>query len=138
MQGLNLVWIFNPDSSKVLMCKRHKEPYLGLFNLVGGKIEDSEYGLAAAYRELFEETGILSSHLTGELLHLMDFTFFVAKERVEVYVGKLAADVPVCGGERELLWIDVDCDFFDMSHFAGEGTLGHIYEIIKHSCPDLK
>ena len=56
MQGLNVIWVFNPTNNKVLMCKRHKEPYKGLYNLVGGKIEPDEDGLAAAYRELQEET----------------------------------------------------------------------------------
>ena len=35
-----------------------KEPHKGLSNLVGGKIELHENGLAAAYRELSEETGV--------------------------------------------------------------------------------
>ena len=40
------------------MCKRLKEPYKGKFNLVGGKLENSENEYDAAYRELNEETGI--------------------------------------------------------------------------------
>ena len=119
------------------MCKRHKEPYSGLFNLVGGKIEENETGLEAAYRELQEETGIASSQLACGLRHLMDFSYFIAGERVEVYVGKLVADALVFGDEKELLWLDVSEDFFDMSRFAGEGNIGHIFEIIKFSCPDL-
>ena len=137
MQRLNLIWVFNPDSSKVLMCKRHKEPYLGLFNLVGGKIEENEEGFASAYRELEEETGIVPMHLACALRHLMDFTYFVGNVRVEVYVGKLATDVPVFGDEKELLWLDVNENFFDMTLFAGKGNIGHILEIIKKSCADL-
>jgi len=119
------------------MCKRHKEPYLGLFNLVGGKIEENETGFGAAYRELQEETGITPYQLTNQLRHLMDFSYPIAGERIEVYVGKLAADTPVFGDEKELQWLDVNDDFFDMCRFAGEGNIGHIFEIIKHSCPDL-
>ena len=142
MLRLNVIWVFNPKSDKVLMCKRHKEPYLGLFNLVGGKIEEDEAGLVAAYRELQEETGITTSQLTEELRHLMDFSYFCDADYpdgvlVEVYVGKLAAEVPVFGDEKELLWLDVDDNFFDMSRFAGEGNMGHIFEIIKLSCSDL-
>jgi len=59
MQGLNVIWVFNPAADKVLMCKRHKNPYKGLYNLVGGKIEPDEGGLSAAYRELKEETNIM-------------------------------------------------------------------------------
>ena len=129
MLGLNVIWVFNPPADKVLMCKRHKEPYKGLFNLVGGKIEPGESGsgLAAAYRELKEETGIADIHLT----HLMDFTYFLSGCRVEVYVGKLSQIPIIQGDEKELVWIDVNQDLYDMSRFAGEGNIGHIYEQIK-------
>ena len=128
MQGLNVIWVFNPAADKVLMCKRHKNPYKGLYNMVGGKIEQGEDCLAAAYRELEEETGITGINLT----HLMDFTYFQTDScRVEVYVGRLAQDVPVQGDEKELVWLDLTENFFDMSRFAGEGNIGHIYEQIK-------
>ena len=58
MRGYNVVWVFNLTLDKALFCKRHKEPYKGLYNLVGGKIETNEDNLAAAYRELQEEAGI--------------------------------------------------------------------------------
>ena len=128
MQILNIIWVFNPDCTKVLMCKRHKEPYLGLLNLVGGKAEIGEDSLAAAYRELAEETGIKDI----SLIHLMDFTYFGKYScRVEVYAGRLLNHTEVCGDEKELLWVDVRENFFDMNRFAGEGNIGHIYEIVK-------
>ena len=138
MQGLNVIWVFNKTADKVLFCKRHKEPYKGLYNLVGGKIELNENSLAAAYRELQEETGIEDI----ELVHLMDFTYhkhpynsilLAERCRVEVYFGKLTADVEVSGDEKELVWLDINENFFDMNRFAGEGNIGHIYEIIKQS-----
>lgn len=58
------------------MCRRRKEPYSKLYNLVGGKIEDGESGDAAAYRELFEETSITRRDVT--LVHLMDLTYYTA------------------------------------------------------------
>ena len=128
MQGYNVIWIFNNTHDKVLMCKRHKDPYMGLYNLVGGKVEQGEDGLAAAYRELREETGITSVDLT----HLMDFSYYLFDSCfIEVYVGMLKEDVDLHGDEKELAWIGVDEDFFDMSRFAGEGNIGHILQIIK-------
>ena len=127
MMGLNVIWVFNPTADKVLMCKRHKEPYKGLYNLVGGKIEPNEDGATAAYRELHEETGITDI----KLIHLMDMTYFLSNICLEVYVGCLNHDAIVNGDEKELVWIDVTENFFDMSRFAGEGNIGHIYEQIK-------
>jgi len=116
------------------MCKRHKEPYKGLYNLVGGKVEAGEGGLAAAYRELAEETGIVDI----ELHHLMDFTYHKSAIRprdgigLEVYFGTLKRDQEVCGDEKELVWLDTSNEnFFDYTRFAGEGNIGHIFEQIK-------
>ena len=39
MQGYNCIMIYSPDKSRLLFCKRLKDPYEGKFNLVGGKIE---------------------------------------------------------------------------------------------------
>ena len=56
MKKMNVIVIFDKDLSKTLMCKRTKEPYIGMYNLVGGKIEKEDDGLNEAYRELAEET----------------------------------------------------------------------------------
>ena len=124
MKGYNVVVVFNKEADKMLMCKRIKEPYLGLSNFVGGKIEKGEDGMTAAYRELFEETSIEKEDIC--LTHLMDFTYHMAKEYVEVYVGRLKRDVEIRGDENILYWSELDCDFFDPTLYAGEGNIGHI------------
>ena len=70
MRKLNLIVVFNANLEKVLFCIRAKEPYKGLYNFVGGKVEEDETNDEAAYRELFEETGI--SHNDIELDHFID------------------------------------------------------------------
>ena len=35
MQGYNVIAVFNENADKMLMCKRRKNPYKGLSNLVG-------------------------------------------------------------------------------------------------------
>ena len=124
MKGYNVVVVFNKEADKMLMCKRIKEPYLGLSNFVGGKIEEDEDGMTAAYRELFEETSIEKDDI--RLTHLMDFTYHMAKEYVEVYVGRLKRDVEIRGDENILYWSELDCDFFNPTLYAGEGNIGHI------------
>lgn len=130
MQGYNLLAVFKSDLSAVLMCRRLKEPYLGLINFTGGKIEKGEDGFAAAYRELYEETSITDKSIT--LRHLMDFTYPLDDCYVEVYAGRLSEEVTVSGNENELFWQDnLDDDFFDMKKYAGEGNIGHIMEHIR-------
>ncbi|NHN34612.1 NUDIX hydrolase [Paenibacillus agricola] len=131
MQGYNVVMIYSKDMDRLLMCKRLKNPYKGLSNLVGGKIEIGEAGIEAAYRELFEETSISKEDVT--LHHVMDFKYYLQHCYVEVYVGKLKHDVMVSGDENELYWSDLNKDFFNMSLYAGEGNIGHMIEQVNMS-----
>ena len=128
-QGYNCVMIYSRDKEKLLFCKRLKDPYEGKYNLVGGKIEDGEDHFDAAYRELFEETGISRSDVS--LSHMMDFTYYNQKCYVEVYVGILRKKVKISPEKHPLYWFDVDEDFFDLERFAGEGNIGHMVEQVK-------
>ena len=82
MQGYNLIVVFSEDRTKMLMCRRLKEPYMGLYNFVGGKIEKGEDGIDAACRELWEETAVTRDDIV--LTHLMDFTYHIGECYVEV------------------------------------------------------
>ena len=42
MRKLNLIVVFNTNLDKALFCIRAKEPYKGLYNFVGGKVEENE------------------------------------------------------------------------------------------------
>ena len=129
MQGYNVIAVFSLDKSKMLMCKRVKDPYKGLYNMVGGKIEPNEDGFSAAYRELFEESGITGKDI--RLVHLMDFSYPLDECYVEVYAGRLFHDVELREEKNPLLWLSADENYFDMSRFAGEGNIGHIMEHVK-------
>lgn len=135
MQGYNLIAVYNETLDRLLMCRRKKDPYKGLSNFVGGKIENGEDGMHAAYRELWEETSITKEDII--LTHLMDFTYCMDDCYVEVYVGRLNNAVTVTGDENELYWSDTDHDFFDMTKYAGEGNIGHIMEHIRYSWTKL-
>lgn len=124
MQGYNAIVVYNNTSNRMLMCKRRKNPYKGLSNFVGGKIEQNENGLDAAYRELEEETHITKDDII--LSHLMDFTYPLDNCYLEIYVGKLNKSVEVYGDENELYWSELDKNFFDATLYAGEGNIGHI------------
>lgn len=134
MQGYNVIMVYNKELDKILMCKRLKNPYKGLSNLVGGKIEIGENGLESAYRELSEETGISKKDIT--LKHLMDFTYYYQNCYVEVYVGKLRYEIEVFGEENILYWSELNNNYFDISLFAGEGNIGHMIEQV-NMCKDV-
>ncbi len=124
MQGYNVIVIFNEQGDQILMCKRRKDPYKGLSNFVGGKIEKNENGFDAAYRELKEETAITQADVS--LSHLMDYTYYMGNYYLEIYVGKLNKKLDVMGDENELYWSSLNHNFFDAAQYAGEGNIGHI------------
>ena len=122
MQGYNCIIVYEKNENDILFCKRLSDPYKGLFNLVGGKIESGEDGFDAAYRELFEETGITSDDI--RLSHMMDFTYY----NQDCFVGKLEDHVILKEEKHPLVWISKEENFFDSKKFAGEGNIGHMVE----------
>lgn len=52
-------FLFSPDGSKVLLQRKLKTEYAGLFNGVGGKLEEGETPEQCMIREIAEETGIV-------------------------------------------------------------------------------
>ena len=129
MKQYNVIVIFNKDMNKTLMCKRTKEPYMGMYNLVGGKIEKENDGLNEAYRELVEETNISKNDV--ELKHFMNIEYVTFNKKLEVYYGILNKDVELVEEVNKLEWVDINDNFFDMTKYAGEGNIGHIIEEIK-------
>ena len=129
MNQYNVVVIFNKDMNKTLMCKRTKEPYMGMYNLVGGKIEKENDGLNEAYRELIEETNISKNDV--ELNHFMNIEYISFNKSLEVYYGILNKEVELVEEVNKLEWVDINDNFFDMTRYAGEGNIGHIIEEIK-------
>lgn len=129
MKKLNVVLVYNKEENKILMCKREKQPYKGKFNLVGGKVEQDENELKAAYRELQEETGITNSDI--KLFHIMNFQYKMSDMELEVYAGKLNKDINLVEEVNKLYWIDKNENFFDMEKYAGEGNIGHILKQVE-------
>ena len=129
MKKYNVIVVFDKNLKHTLMCKRTKEPYIGMYNLVGGKIEKENDGLNEAYRELFEETNISKNDV--ELNHFMNIEYVSFDKLLEVYYGVLNKEVDLVEEVNKLEWVDVNDNFFDMTKYAGEGNIGHIIEEIK-------
>ena len=129
MRKLNLVVVFDSDLNKVLFCIRTKEPYKGLYNFVGGKVENGETDDEAAYRELFEETGISSKDVM--LDHFMDLNYFKYENNIQVYYGILKHEVTLVEEKNKLEWVNIDDKLLDNSKFAGNYNIPHIIRQIK-------
>ena len=129
MKKYNVIVVFDKNMKNTLMCKRAKEPYLGMYNLVGGKIEKENDGLNEAYRELFEETNIRKDDIN--LMHFMNIEYRTMNKLLEVYYGTLNKEVKLIEEVNKLEWVLIDDDFFNVNKYAGEGIIGHIIEEIK-------
>lgn len=129
MRKLNLIVVFNTNLDKVLFCIRAKEPYKGLYNFVGGKVENGETNDEAAYRELFEETGISRSDI--ELDHFMDLNYFKYENNLQVYYGILKHEVNLVEEKNKLEWVTINLELLDNSKFAGNYNIPHIIRQIK-------
>lgn len=129
MRKLNLIVVFNKDLSNCLFCIRAKEPYKGMYNFVGGKVEEGESNDNAAYRELFEETGISNNDI--KLDHFMDLNYFKYENNLQVYYGILENEVKLVEEKNKLEWVKIDDGLLNNDKFAGNYNIPHIIRQIK-------
>lgn len=129
MKKLNLIVVFNKDLSNCLFCIRAKEPYKGMYNFVGGKVEEGENNDDAAYRELFEETGISNTNI--KLEHFMDLNYFKYENNLQVYYGILENEVKLVKEKNKLEWVKIDDGLLNNDKFAGNYNIPHIIRQIK-------
>lgn len=124
MKRYNVILIADPAREHLLMCKRLHDPFRGKYNMVGGHVEAGESEDDAAYRELYEESGITRDDVT--LTRVMDLVYHFEDLEIEVYAGRLRHPVEVRGDENPLEWLSIDENYFDFNRFAGNGNIGHI------------
>ena len=125
----NCIVVFNREKDAALFCKRRNDPYKGLYNFVGGKVEPGEASDKAAYRELQEETGITRKQI--RLYRLMDIRYYYQDFDLELYVGKLEDEVLLREEKNPLLWLPFTEDFTDKGRFAGEQNIAHIMNVAR-------
>ena len=129
MRKLNLIVVFSENLDNVLFCIRAKEPYKGLYNFVGGKVEEGETNDDAAYRELFEETGISRKDI--KLDHFMDLNYFMYENNLQVYYGILKNPVTLVEEKNKLEWVQINNELLNNEKFAGNYNIPHIIKQIK-------
>lgn len=129
MRKLNLIVVFNENLSEALFCIRAKQPYKGLYNFVGGKVEKNESSYDAAYRELFEETGISNKDI--ELDYFMDIDYFKYDNSIQVFYGILKHEVELIEEKNKLEWVVINDKLLNDEKFAGHYNIPHIIWQIK-------
>ena len=134
MRKLNLIVVFNKETSKALFCIRAKEPYKGLYNFVGGKVEENETDEEAAYRELHEETGISRNDI--ELDHFMDLNYYKYENNIQVFYGILNKEVLLVEEKNKLEWVEINDELLNNKKFAGNYNIPHIIAQIKKYLQD--
>ena len=103
--------------------------FKGMYNFVGGKVEKDETNDDAAYRELFEETGISSKDIS--LDHFMDLNYFKYENNLQVYYGVLDHKVDLVEEKNKLEWVEINKELLDNQKFAGNYNIPHIIRQIK-------
>lgn len=129
MRNLNLIVVFNKELDKGLFCIRAKEPYKGMYNFVGGKAEEGETQEEAAYRELFEETGISKDNIKLDLF--MDLVYYKYENHIPVFYGILENEVTLVEEKNKLEWVELGDNLLDCTKFAGNYNIPHIIRQIK-------
>jgi 8-oxo-dGTP diphosphatase len=96
----------------VLLVKRARPPFAGLWSLPGGKTEGAEAPRETACRELMEETGV-----EAEVKGIVDIVWIAADEgngvsvtyRLTVFYGRHAGGSLKAGGDTEAAaWVHLD------------------------------
>lgn len=129
MKYVNLIVVFDENEEHILMCKRVNAPYEGLFNFVGGKVEPHEDHLKAAYRELFEETGITRNDI--KLTHFMDYVYPIDSLTMNIYYGTLNKEITLIPEKHPLHWFSSEVNFMDKK-FAGDGNTYHMVKLAQY------
>jgi 8-oxo-dGTP diphosphatase len=106
----------------VLLIRRGKPPREGQWSIPGGRIEPGETAVAAALRELREETGV-----EAELLGLIDVVDYIARERHYVlidYAARWLSGEPVAGDDA------ADARFTPLDHLRDLGLWDETVRVI--------
>ena len=106
MKKLNLIVVFNPNMTQSLFCIRSKEPYKGLYNFVGGKVEEKETMEQALIRECREELDITVA--VDDVFMEVQHEYPDLLVRLTLFNATIAEGTPKMLEHNDIRWIFVE------------------------------
>ncbi len=108
-QGASIA-VFSENA--VLLVRRRRGPFRGLWSLPGGSVEAGEEPRSAALRELLEETGI-SAHIDGKLDDVLIETTeedgTASRYRLAVFYGSYRGGAARASSDADaVVWVTLD------------------------------
>ncbi|MFT4414302.1 NUDIX hydrolase [Fredinandcohnia humi] len=123
--------VFDKEMEQVLLLKRSKMPYQGLYNGVGGKVEDGEEPSQAMYRELQEETGLqLAQMHTAKYITSLQYPSGIQLVVYYFVLREKGFPLPIGNeiDEGRLEWVSItNQNLLDASnpYLAGDGNISY-------------
>ena len=82
---------FVKKENKILMINRNKPPFMGMWNALGGHLEDNETPKECAIREIYEESNVKVDN--AELISISTWNY--DDDEIYVYVSNLSDDFDI-------------------------------------------
>ena len=82
---------FVKKDNKILMINRNKPPFMGMWNALGGHLEDNETPKECAIREIYEESNVKVDN--AELISISTWNY--DDDEIYVYVSNLSDDFDI-------------------------------------------
>lgn len=82
---------FVKKDNKILMINRNKPPFMGMWNALGGHLEDNETPKECAIREIYEESNVKVDN--AELISVSTWNY--DDDEIYVYVSSLSDDFDI-------------------------------------------
>ena len=77
--------------NKILMINRNKPPFMGMWNALGGHLEENETPQECAIREVFEESNVVIKD--AKLISISTWNY--DDDEIYVYVSELSSDFDI-------------------------------------------
>jgi 8-oxo-dGTP diphosphatase len=82
---------FVKKEDKILMINRNKPPFMGMWNALGGHLEEGETPSQCAVREIYEESNVLVNN--AKLISISTWNY--DDDEIYVYVSELEKDFDI-------------------------------------------